>query len=370
MEYKAWAEDVMTQIIRKLEKTAPEIGATFPHAAVDGKYDNKSDDWWTNGFWPGILWIAYKHSKNKEFVNIAKSVEEKLDKPLDEFELLLHDVGFMWLLCSKPNYDLNGNLASRLRLLKSASHLAGRFNLKGNFIRAWNWELGWAIIDCLMNLPLLYWATDETGDPRFEHISKAHLDTVLKYFIREDGSVNHIVSFDPYTGDFLEVKPGQGARADSAWSRGASWGIYGLALAYRRFKTKDILEKCQLVADFFIRSLPEDYAAPWDFYVDFNEETPRDTSASACAACGLLELAQYVDDEKADYYRKNAYLILKSLTDNYSNLKNDEQSLLREGTGNLPGGKDVNVGLIYGDYFYIEGISRLCGEKEIFWYTK
>lgn len=370
MEYKNWSVDTMNRIVKKLEITAHQIGARFPHASTDGIYDNKSADWWTNGFWPGILWIAYQYSKNEEFAKIAKEVEDKLDKPLDEFELLLHDVGFMWMLSSKPQYDFFKTDASRVRLLKSASHLAGRFNIKGNFIRAWNWEIGWAIIDCLMNLPLLYWASKETGDPRFNHIASAHLETVLKYFIREDGSVNHIVSFDPATGNFLEVKAGQGARPDSAWSRGAAWAIYGLALAYRHLKNEDALSKCIKVADFFIESLPDDYVSHWDFRVERNTDTPRDTSASACAACGLLELSEFTSKEKADYYREKAYLILKSLTDNYSNLDNNDQALLREGTGNLPGGKDVNVGLIYGDYYYIEGISRLCGEENIFWYVK
>ncbi|MBQ7574002.1 MAG: glycoside hydrolase family 88 protein [Clostridia bacterium] len=369
MCYKNWANDTMNRILNKLESTALQIGASFPHATKDGIYTFEGSQFWTNGFWPGILWMAYQNTKDEKFANIAKEIENKMDEVLDSFELLDHDMGFMWMLSAGANYMINGNKESRLRLLKASSHLAGRFNPKGQFIRAWEWEKGQMIIDCAMNLPLLYWATDELDDPRFAHIAHSHLETVLKYSIRPDSSVNHILEFDPQSGEFLHAVAGQGAAADSAWSRGTSWAVYGLALAYRHFKEEEILIKLKNVSNFFIANLAEDNVAHWDFRVERNSNTPRDTSATACAACGLLELSEYLPKAEADMYRKKAYLMLKSLTDNYSNLENNNmQSLLNGATGAYTYNENINVGLIYADYFYMEGISRLCGNKDIFWY--
>lgn len=370
MKDKQWAKETMDRIVKKIDITSKIIGAEFPHVSKGSGYDNETADWWTSGFWPGILWIVYRHTGKEELADIARSIENKMDKVLDGYELLYHDVGFMWVLTSGANYRLNHDKQSRIRLLKAASHLAGRFNVKGNYIRAWNSEKGWAIIDCVMNLPLLYWAAKETGDSRFAHIAEAHVNTVLKYFVRPDGSVNHIISFDSETGDYIEPLPGQAARADSAWSRGTAWAIYGLALAYGYFKNEEILMKCKQVANFFLANLPDDNVAHWDFRVERTEDTPRDSSAAACAACGLLELSKYVPGPEADIYAHKAYLILRSLTDNYSNLDNDkDQALLRCATGDLPGGNNINVGLIYGDYFYVEAISRLSGNTDVFWYS-
>ena len=221
----------------------------------------------------------------------------------------------------------------------------------------------------MMNLPLLYWAAEEVEDPRFSHIAHAHMETTLRLSIRPDSSVNHILEFDPQNGEFLHACQGQGAAADSAWARGTSWAVYGLALAYRYFKEETILVKAKNVSNFFLANLPEDKAAYWDFRVERNADTPRDTSASACAACGLLELAEHLPESEANIYKEKAYQILKSLTDNYSNLDNNsEQSLLNCATGDLPRNTNINVGLIYADYFYMEGISRLCGNKNLFWY--
>lgn len=371
MSYKIWAEETMERILSRLEKTAPQIGARFPHLSEGKEFDEKEPRWWTNGFWPGLLWLAYQQTGNEMFADIANKTEEKMDIVLDEFDLVDHDAGFMWLLSSGANYKFFKNAKSRQRLLKAASFLSARYNLKGSFIRAWNNVKGYAIIDCMMNLPLLYWASNEIDDPRFKYIAEAHANTALKYFIREDGSVNHIVEFDPYSGEFLCVRGGQGAAPDSAWSRGAAWALYGMALAYRHLKDEKYLDASKKVANFFITNLPDDLVAHWDFRVERNSDTPRDASATACAACGLLELAEHIGGVEGDNYKEKAYRILRSLTDNYSNLDNDtDQAILTHSTVSKPSNIGVNVGLIYADYFYVEAISRLMGNKDIFWYSE
>lgn len=368
--YKKWADETMERILGKLKKTAPQIGARFPgECGDDGVYTEREPKWWTNGFWPGILWMAYKRTNDKLYADMAAEVEDKLDVVLDEFYDVDHDAGFIWLLSAGAHYRIDGNEESKRRCLKAASFLASRFNLKGRFIQAWNWENGWAIIDCCMNLPLLYWASEVTQNPRFRHIAEAHADTVIERFVRPDGSVNHVLSFDPETGEFIESIQGQAASPTSAWSRGASWAVYGLALSYRHTKKTEYLEAAKRAASYYIANLPEDSVPYWDFRVERTPENTRDTTAAACGACGLLEIAEHVPECEKSFYINTAYRILKSLTDNYSNLDSDaKQCILNEGTGHFAANIGINMGFIYGDYFYMEGVGRLKGDKDIFWY--
>lgn len=368
--YKQWAEETMQRILKKLDVTADEIGPRFPHVCKDKEYDNEQPRWWTNGFWPGILWMAYQQTSNKKFAEIAAEAEDKMAYVLDEYYDVDHDAGFIWLLSAGADYRITGSEESKRRCMKAAAYLASRFNIKGGFIQAWNQKHGWAIIDCTMNLSLLFWASELTKNPIFRHIAMAHADTVIKYFVRPDGSVNHVLSFDPETGEFIEPISGQAASPTSAWSRGASWAIYGLPLAYRYTGKEEYLTAAKRAASFFVANLPEDYVAHWDFRVPRTPETPRDTSAAACAACGLLEIAEHVPECEKEFYIDSAYKIVKSLTDNYSNLDSDKQCILNCGTGHCPAGQNVNVGLIYGDYFYMEAVSRLMGNTDIFWYKQ
>lgn len=365
---QTWADETMRLVLRKLERTAPGIGANFPHISRDGIYNDEPFGW-TSGFWPGILWLAYQHTGRREYAEYAREAEEKLDVLLDGFEELEHDLGFMWQLSAGADYRLTGNRDSRLRCLKAASFLASRFHVRGSYIQAWNREPGWAIADCTMNLALLYWASAETGNSRFAQIADAHAQTVLRYIVRPDGSANHIVCFDTESGAYLEALGGQGNAPDSAWSRGAAWCLYGLALCCHYTANQTYLDCAKRVCHFFAMNLPEDYVAHWDFRVERKSDTPRDTSAAACAACGMLEIAKHVPEWERAAYEGMAVRILQSLTDNYSNLRDDSrQELLRGGTGNCPAGVNINAGIIYGDYFYMEALSRLTGNDNIFWY--
>ncbi len=366
-----WTNDTMEKVLNKVEFMLERIGDKIPHVCKDNEYDSRPISWWTSGFWPGILWIAYQYSKLEKYKNAAIKIEEQMDKNLHGFYSMDHDAGFLWQLSAGANYLLTNNDESKKRCLHAASILASRYNLKGNFIQAWNHENGWAIIDCCMNLPLLFWASEVTGNPRYRYFAEGHANTVLKYFVRADGSTNHIVSFNAETGEFIKTLGGQGNAPDSAWARGASWAIYGLALAYRYTKNNDFLTAAKNVSHFFLANLPEDNVPYWDFRVEINKETPRDTSAAACAACGLLEISEFVPEIEKKFYINSANKILVALTEKYSNLcTNEKECILNQGTGHLPNNENINVGLIYGDYFYIEAISRLNGNKNIFWYGK
>jgi len=365
-----WVQEAWSNTTAKVKRVHKRIGDRFPHASVKGTYQLEPAQWWTAGFWPGLLWLVYRDTQDEALKATAESCERQLDELLTDSYKVDHDIGFMWTLTSGARYKLIGAEDSKRRALLAANLLAARFNVQGNYIRAWNGEqmAGWAIIDCMMNLPLLYWAADMTGDARFKHIAIKHADTVLKHFIRPDGSVAHIVVFDPETGEKLEVKGGQGYAPDSAWSRGTAWAIYGLGLSYQYTGNVVYLNAAKQAAHFFLANLPEDHVPHWDFRLPNDVTAFRDTSAGACAACGLLLIAEQVSPQEAAFYQQAGEQILYSLYSNYGAWDlEEEEGLILHGTSHFPEQRNVDVPLIYGDYYFAEGISRLMGNREQFW---
>ena len=233
MDYQKWAQEVAQKIKIKELEVAKRNRGKIPYTAENGAWNDCSGEkigWWTNGFWGGMMWQLYKATGEEIYRENAEETEEKLDAALNNYWVMDHDSGFRWLPTSVAKYRLTGDKKSENRALMAASNLAGRFNPAGNFIVAWNGNVdprrnGWAIIDCTMNLPLLYWAYDQTGDPRYYHIATKHADTAIKAFIREDGSARHIVEFDPVTGDINRSYGGQGYAKGSSWTRGQSWAL-------------------------------------------------------------------------------------------------------------------------------------------------
>lgn len=369
-----WVEEAWGKALRKTQHNSRRIGAGFPHASRKGVYELAEPAWWTAGFWPGLLWLLYNDSRDEHLKALAEQCEETLDGVLDGYTRLDHDLGFMWTLTSVASYKLQGKEASKIRALKAANYLAARFNLKGRYIRAWNpWSegennAGEAIIDCCMNMALLFWASATAGDPRYRHIAEAHMDTVLEHFIRPDGSVYHIVRFDPETGERVEGLGGQGYAPESAWSRGTAWAIYGLTLAYHHTGKQAYLDAAKRVAHFFLAQLPEDHVPYWDFRAPQEVRHIRDSSAGACAASGLLLLSDKVGSLEAASYRGAAVCILESLYRNYGSWDNgNEEGLILHGTGHYPNGQNIDVPLIYGDFFYVEGLARLRGKGPFYW---
>jgi unsaturated chondroitin disaccharide hydrolase len=369
-----WVEEAWHTALKKTQHNSKRIGSGFPHASQCGTYDLAEPYWWTAGFWPGMLWLLYNDCGDEQLKLLAEQCEERLDSVLNDYVRLDHDIGFMWTLTSVASYKIQGNENSKVRALKAANFLAGRFNIQGRYIRAWNpWyegedNAGYAIIDCAMNMPLLFWSSEMTGDPRYSHIAEAHMDTVLEHFIRPDGSVYHIVNFDPHTGEVIEEIGGQGYDPESAWSRGSAWALYGLTLAYHHCGKMEYLHAAKRVAHFFMTRLPQDYVPHWDFRAPVEERQYRDSSAGACAASGLLLLAEKVDTIESSVYRDSAIHILKSLYENYGTWDDmNEEGLILHGASNYPAGTNIDVPLIYGDYFYVEGLARLKGKGPFYW---
>lgn len=383
MKEQEWIDEVIKKIIDKMEWVSEKNKHKIPYTTINGNYDNKDEDnsewdkdnginWWTNGFWSGILWQMNYLTGQEHYAQKATIAEEKLDRCFSLFEGLHHDVGFMWIPSSVTNYRLTGNYHSRIRALHAANLLAARFNHNGKFIRAWNDipgsdkdTRGWAIIDSLLNIPILYWATKETGDPRFEQIARQHADTIMNNFIRPDGSSYHIVEFDYNNGNFIKGHRGQGYDDMSSWTRGQAWALYGLALSYKHTGRMEYLYKAQEVAHYFIANIPESNLIPVDFRQP-NEIRWEDSAATAIAASGMLEIAQHVTENDKHIYINIATRLLNKLSEIRVDWSKEQDNILNNCTGAYHD-KEHHFAMVYGDYYYIEAILKLKNKAFSIW---
>lgn len=369
-----WVCEVYEKILAKEKKVVQRNRDIIPYTTENGVFDDRGRKeicWWTNGFWGGILWQLYNATKDPLYMEEAIATEIKLDANLMNRQGMDHDSGFKWMPTAVAHYHLTGDKMARNRALLAADNLAGRFNPVGKFIRAWNnWDgnedgsfAGRAIIDCMMNLPLLYWAAEELHDPKFCHIAKMHADTAMKYFIREDGSAKHIIEFDAETGEYLHSVGGQGYAHGSSWTRGQAWAIYGFALSFIHTKEARYLETSMKVADYFISCIPESKLIPVDF---LQPATPNyeDSTAAAIAACGMLELAKYAPEDGRAKYEKAAIEMLKALADKRCNWEENVDNLVEKCTAAYHD-PEHEFSIIYGDYYFIEAIWKLM-DKELF----
>lgn len=358
---------------KKLSKVAVRSREKLPYTTVGGIHTEHIEEgvnWWTNGFWGALMWLMYAGTGKNEYRISAERNEEILDGALKNFSGLHHDVGFMWHLTAGVNYRLTGNEGSKVRAMYAASVLASRYNLAGQFISAWNEQQNVSIIDSMMNIPLLYWASREIGDPRFKHIALSHADTILKNHIRPDGSVKHIVKYDGETGEYIEHLSGQGYGLDSSWSRGQAWALHGFVLSYIHTGKQEYLDTAKRVAHYFISCVCDDYLPKADFR---SPEKPvlYDMTASACAACGLLEIARNVPEFEGRIYYRAAIKLLKALDENFCNYDENVDHIVEMGTEcwtNEPEKikNTANIPIIYGDYYFTEAIYKLKGFKLLF----
>lgn len=378
---QTWIDTTWEKLEKKLSKTAVKSRNKLPYTTINGEHDNMHENrpvWWTNGFWGGMMWLMYEATGNEEFRKTAERSEELLDDALRQFRNIHHDVGFMWHLTSGANYRLTGNEASAIRNFFAATSLFSRYNITGDYIRAWNTGLwsgmtteGFSIIDCMMNLPLLYWASKEIGDDRFKKIAMRHADMALRDHIRPDGSVNHIVNHEVDKVGVKNAVAGQGYSETSCWSRGLSWAVYGSVISYIHTEKSDYLEAAKKTADYFIEHCKKtDYLPVIDFSAP---ETPvyYDSTAGVCAACGMLELAKYVSEEEGKYYTEEAINILKACDEHFCNYEKDEDAVVLMGSERYPHidkwMKGVHIPIIYGDFFFVEALCKLKGREFFIW---
>jgi unsaturated chondroitin disaccharide hydrolase len=365
-----WIDDCLEKAVDKIKASIYRLGNKIPYIAYDGIYtdvvEERGIDWWTNGFWSGILWQAYHYTDEIIFFEKAKQQENRLMDALSNFRDVHHDVGFLFLPSAVAHYRKTKDEQSFYTGLHAANLLAGRFNIDGNYIVAWNDDKpGWMIIDSMMNLPLLYWASAVTGDPRFYKIAERHAETTARFLVRPNGTTGHIACFDPENGSFIQYIAGQGYSANSAWSRGHAWALYGFILSYRHTqKTNDLLLAKEL-ANSFIRFVKETgYIPKADFLTPENEQI-FDTSAGLCAVCGLLELSNWVIKEEKEYYKSYAIKILQAIVSEYADWNTKSDGIIGGATEAYHRYLTQNVHVIYSDYFFFEALLRLK-EKHLF----
>lgn len=373
-----WAVRTAKKFEKKLRVVCERSAEKIPSRAAGGIHDNKADGgryaaddglcWWTNGFWAGMLWQAYHATGDGRYAEIARYTERRLDECFVSYLGLHHDVGFMYLPSAVADYRLTKDEAALRRGLHAANLLAGRFNPAG-FIRAWNDipgqssdTRGWAIVDCMLNIPLLYWAGEETHDPRFGKIARIHADTVARHFVRVDGSVRHIVEFDPETGAFVRDYGGQGYAQGSSWTRGQAWGLYGFVMSFKHTGAVRYMAMAEKIANCFIAHIPADGRIPVDFC---QPEEPKlyDDIAAAAAACGLIELATHLPN--GERYAGAALKLLRVLDDT-ADWNPDSDGFLQNCSADYHGSMH-NVNYTYGDYFFYEALLKLTGQDLYIW---
>ena len=367
---RAWVNETWEKLDKKLKNVSVKSREKIPYTSVNGVHNNMAVDdvtWWTNGFWAGLMWLMYVDTGDTRYKETAERAEELLDAAFLEYDKLHHDVGFMWLLSSGVNYRLTGNKKSRMRTLYAADTLMGRYNPEGKFIRSWNGDdnKGWVIIDSMMNVPLLYMSSEEHDDPRYRYVAESHAHTLLRTHVRDDGSVNHIVNLDLETGEVIESFGGQGYEDGSSWSRGQSWALYGYVLSYIRTGNRIYLDTAKKVAHYFIAAVAAtDYVPRSDFRAP--DASIIDTTAGACAACGLIEIANSVGEHEKQMYLDAAVKILKAL-ENYCDFTDENDSVLQMGTEAYSRERGRHIPIIYGDYFFAEALYKLRGNDMLFW---
>ncbi|RRK09470.1 glucuronyl hydrolase [Lactiplantibacillus garii] len=363
-------------VVAQVEANMPVFETQFPSpATVNNHYQVGENREWTPGFWTGMLWLAYEYTGQAKFKELAlqnvQSFEERIDNNVDVDN---HDLGFMYLPSCVNAYHLTDDPSARRAALKAADKLMTRFQPKGNFIQAWgkkgaddNYRL---IIDALLNIPLLYWASDQTGDPKYQRVAGLHYKTAVSTVFRQDGSTYHTYFFDPQTGQPLYGATHQGYSDDSCWARGQAWGIYGTALHYYVTKDSATVPVFESVTNYFLNRLPRDAVPFWDMIFTDGDDQVRDSSSAAIAICGIEEMLRLLPKTNRYYeiYQGAAHKMLNSLIDSYTLPEiNSNQPLLKHGVYSWHSGKGVDEGNLWGDYFYFEALMRTYRDWKLYW---
>ncbi len=363
----------LTRIHRNISTFGP--GQYPAPASVDNIYQPVANTLWTSAFWTGMLWQAWEQSGDAVFRVAAESHLPDYRARLDgRISTQTHDLGFLYTLSCVTAWRLTGNRDARATALKAADLLMCRFFEKAGIIQAWG-DLsnpvmqGRIIIDCAMNLPLLYWASEETGNPYYREAAEKHIRQANASLIRPDWSTFHTYYFDTETGLPLRGVTHQGYSDTSCWSRGQAWCIYGNAISFRYLRDPALLEAARGSAHYFLKHLPEDLVPYWDL-VFVNGDEERDSSAAAIAACGLLELASLlplVDPDKK-VFESAALKMMESLSRTYlAHSLPDSNGILVHGVYGKPQGNGVDECVAWGDYYFVEALRRLLGSPASYW---
>ena len=332
------------------------------HSSVHDIYPQCENNQWTCGFWPGEIWLSYERTGDEAFKKAALTLVDSFMYRIEhKIEVDHHDMGFLYSPSCVAAYKLTGSEIGRKAAILAADQLCTRFQEKGEFFQAWG-ALG---------------ARDNYRyiiDAHYADLAHKHVTTCLGNSIRADGSTYHTFFMDPETGAPVRGATCQGYKDDSCWARGQAWGVYGTAISYRYTKQPEYLDAFRKVLAYYLDRLPDDLVPYWDMTFTSGDTEPRDSSSASIVACGLLEAAKYVGKEEAAEYTTLATQMLGSVAEHYA-VKEGPQGigLVRHGTYSkkspyntcTPEGVDECVS--WGDYFYMEALTRLTKDWELYW---
>lgn len=377
----------MRQCVAQMCNNLPAFETHFPAANSENNFYTPGPNTdWTSGFWTGEVWLAWENAENDEARALLRQAGDKqVDSFLERINIKHyvdhHDMGFLYIPSCVSAYKLTGSANAREAALKAADQLMTRYRPIGEYIQAWgamddpdNHRL---IIDCLLNIPLLYWASEVTGNGAYRDVAEKHIHTTMRHIVREDNSTWHTIFFDAVTGAFSHGATCQGYKDSSAWARGQSWGIYGTAIAYNNTRRPEYIEYFRRVSDYFLKHLPEDLCPFWDlgFGDGDDAEQPRDSSTAAIACCGFLEMSKYLPADEAQYYTAAAKKLAHALIEKYqvkdatiSNGQLLHGTYAKKTPFNTCKNSGVDECVIWGDYFFMEALTRLMNpDWKMYW---
>ncbi|AND79357.1 glycoside hydrolase family 88 protein [Streptococcus pantholopis] len=369
-------ESAIDLAIKQIRLNIDYFDINFPTpATTDNRYLVMDNTEWTNAFWTGCLWLAYEYTGTDKFKFLAQVNNRSfLERVSNNIALDHHDLGFLYSPSCMAEWKLLKTPKARKAALKAADKLIERYQEKGGFIQAWG-ELGKKddyrlIIDCLLNIQLLFFASEETGDYSYRDIAVNHFYASANNVIRDDASAYHTFYFNPETGDPVRGVTRQGYSDDSAWARGQAWGIYGIPLTYRYLKEPQLIQLFKGMVHYFLNRLPDDKVSYWDLIFGDGSGHVRDSSATAIAICGIHEMLKHLPEADADKetYQSAMHSMLRSLIDKYANKDLQPGApLLLHGVYSWHSGKGVDEGNIWGDYYYLEALMRFYKDWDPYW---
>lgn len=356
-----FAEKQSLLMAKKYEKQEGKLPRTF-----ENNQDVSSDSrWWCSGFFPGVLWYIYENSKNAEVESFAKLYTARIER--EKYTTDNHDVGFMIYSSFGNGYRLTQDPHYKEVMLTAAKSLSTRYNAKVGLIRSWDhnteqWQYP-VIIDNIMNLELLLWASEQSENEPFKDIALSHADKTLQHHFRPNYSSYHVVSYDTVSALPHRKQTHQGLSDESSWSRGQAWGLYGYTYLYRETKDERYLQQAMGIANYLLNhpNMPADYIPYWDYDSPDIPNTYRDVSAASIMASALIDLSNFVDEKLAKQYSAAAITQVKTLaTPAYTaNLGENGCFILKHSVGAYPLHSEVDVPLTYADYYYVEALTKL-----------
>ena len=337
-----------------------------PRTLDSGRLKLVSSRDWTSGFFPGQLWFLYEYTGNNEWKTEAEKYTAKIER--EKTNGITHDMGFKVYCSFGTGYRLINDAHYKEVIIQSAKTLSTRFNPNTGVIKSWDNRAKWktpVIIDNMMNLELLFAATQLTGDSSFHKIAVSHANTTMQNHFRSDYSSYHVLDYDSITGKVTQKTTHQGYANESAWSRGQAWGLYGYTMCYRFTKDEKYLQQAEKIAAFMTKhkNFPKDFVPYYDYDAPGIPNEPRDASAAAVMASALYELSIYSKNGRE--YKKIANAVVKNLTNSYrSAIGENKGFILLHSTGSKPSNSEVDVPLNYADYYYLEALLRSKKLKE------